>query len=122
MIAPQALSLWIEIPVALLLIASGIFTLAAAIGMLRFKSFFMRMHPPAMTFTIASWCVTLATIIYFSALEQSLALHAWLIIILLSLTVPVTTIMLARAALFRSRTNPPNEVEQPVPPALSKPS
>jgi multicomponent K+:H+ antiporter subunit G len=66
--------------------------------------------------------VTLATIIYFSALQQSLALHAWLIIILLSLTVPVTTIMLARAALFRSRTNPPDEVEQPVPPALSKPS
>lgn len=32
-------------------------------------------------------------------------LHAWLIPILLSITVPVTTLLLARAALFRKRTS-----------------
>jgi multicomponent K+:H+ antiporter subunit G len=30
-------------------------------------------------------------------------LHAWLIPVLLSITVPVTTLLLARAALFRKR-------------------
>jgi multicomponent K+:H+ antiporter subunit G len=114
-----ALPLWVEIPVALLLLASGVFVFAAALGLVRFKSFFMRMHPPALTFTIAAWCVTLASIIYFSALEQGLALHAWLIIILLALTVPVTTIMLSRAALFRSRTS--GVPEEAVPPSLSRP-
>ena len=115
-----ALPLWVEIPVALLLLASGVCVLAAALGLVRFKSFFMRMHPPALTFTLASWCVTLATIFYFSALEQSLALHAWLIIILLAMTVPVTTIMLSRAALFRSRTSGQTGADK-VPPPLSRP-
>ena len=32
-----------------------------------------------------------------------LSLHVWLIIIVLSITTPVTTLMLARAALFRRR-------------------
>ncbi|MFY7863343.1 Na+/H+ antiporter subunit G [Roseateles sp.] len=114
-----ALPWWIEVPVALLLVASGVFVFVAAVGVVRFKTFFMRMHPPALAFTIASWCVTLASIVYFSALEQSLALHAWLIIIFLSMTVPVTTIMLSRAALFRSRTSA--APEERVPPSLSRP-
>ncbi|APW43410.1 Na+/H+ antiporter subunit G [Rhodoferax saidenbachensis] len=100
----EALSLWIEIPVALLLVLSGIFTLSSAVGLVRFHSFFQRMHPPALAFSFASWCVTLASILYFSALDHKLSLHAWLIIIFLSLTVPVTTILLARTELFRKRT------------------
>ncbi len=112
-----ALSLWVEIPVVLLLVASGIFTLAAAVGVLRFKSFFQRMHPPALAFSFSAWCVSLATILYFSARTESLALHAWLIIIFLSLTVPVTTILLARTELFRKRVDPRSVRE--VPPPLS---
>ena len=111
------LSLWVEVPVAVLLLLSGVFTLSAAIGVVRFKTFFQRMHPPALAFSFSAWCVALATIIYFSAQQQSLALHAWLIIILLSMTVPVTTILLARTELFRKRTSPLSVGE--VPPALS---
>ena len=98
------LPFWVEWSVALLLALSGVFTLSAAIGVTRFKSFFQRMHPPALAFSFSAWCVTLATIVYFSAQDESLALHAWLIIIFLSLTVPVTTILLARTELFRRRT------------------
>lgn len=99
----ETVSLWIEIPVALLLVLSGLFTLLAAVGLVRFKSFFQRMHPPALAFSLSSWCVTLASILYFSAQDHKLSLHAWLIIIFLSLTVPVTTILLARTGLFRKR-------------------
>ena len=98
------LPLWVEISVALLLALSGVFALAAAIGLLRFKTFFMRMHPPALAFTFSSWCVALASVIYFSAQDQKLAPHAWLIVIFLAMTVPVTTTLLARTALFRKRT------------------
>ncbi|HMN80309.1 MAG TPA: Na+/H+ antiporter subunit G [Burkholderiaceae bacterium] len=94
---------WIELPVALLLVLSGLFTLTAAVGLVRFRTFFQRMHPPALAFSFSAWCVTLASILYFSALEQTLSLHAWLIIIFLSLTVPVATILLARTELFRKR-------------------
>ena len=95
--------LWAEILVSLLLLASAVFTLAAAIGLMRLQSFFQRMHPPALIYTGAAWCVTLASITYFSAQGHGLVLHVWIIIILLSITVPIATVLLARAALFRNR-------------------
>lgn len=89
--------------VAVLLVGSGLVVLVAAVGLLRLPDFFLRMHPPAIAYTLGSWSVTLATIVHFTALEGELSLHAWLIIILLSITAPVTTVLLARAAVFRRR-------------------
>lgn len=86
------LSLWVEIPVAILLVASSLFALIGAIGLLRLKDYFQRMHPPALASTLGAWCVALASIIFFSALQSSPVLHAWLIPILLSITMPVTKI------------------------------
>ena len=94
---------WIEALVAVLLVVSGVFALIGAFGLLRMQGFFLRMHASALTNTIGAWCVTLASIVYFSALEARLAIHAWVIIILLALTVPITTVLLARTALFRKR-------------------
>lgn len=94
---------WVEATVAALVAASGVFVLISALGFLRLPDFFVRMHPPALAYTFGSWCVTLAGILYFSMLESELRLHPWLIIILLSITVPVTTVLLARVALFRRR-------------------
>lgn len=99
----SAIPFWIEAVVAVLLVASGLFVLIGALGFLRLPAFFLRMHPPALTYTLGSWCVALAGLLYFSALEGRLALHALLIPILLALTVPVTTLLLARVALFRRR-------------------
>ena len=100
---PSVVPFWIEALVAVLLVVSGVFAFVAAFGLLRMQGFFLRMHASALTNTIGAWCVTLASILYFSALEARLAIHAWVIIILLSITVPVTTVLLARAALFRER-------------------
>ena len=118
-----ALSLWIEVPVAILLVLSGIFTLASAVGLVRFKTFMQRMHPPALAFSFSAWCVTLASILYFSARDGQLSLHAWLIIIFLSLTVPVTTIFLARTDLFRRRIGltAPGNVPAPLSELLAPP-
>ncbi|AZD85522.1 MULTISPECIES: Na+/H+ antiporter subunit G [Pseudomonas] len=101
--AVSELSWWIEIPVAILLVLSSAFALIGAIGMLRMKDYFQRMHPPALASTLGAWCVALASILYFSGMKSAPVLHAWLIPILLSITVPVTTLLLARAALFRKR-------------------
>ncbi|AKA81492.1 Na+/H+ antiporter subunit G [Pseudomonas synxantha] len=95
--------LWVEVSVAALLIVSSVFALIGAIGLLRMKSFFQRMHPPALASTLGAWSVALASIIYFSTLKSGPVLHGWLIPILLSITVPVTTLLLARTALFRKR-------------------
>jgi multicomponent K+:H+ antiporter subunit G len=93
----------VQLMVAVLLVLSGVIVLISAAGVLFIKDFFRRMHPPALAYTLGSWCVTLASMVYFSLLESRPMLHPWLITILLSFSVPVTTVLLARAALFRRR-------------------
>ena len=102
-----------DIVVAVLLLASGCLALVAAIGLWRLPDFFLRMHAPALASTLAAWLVTLGSIVHFSVREPGLSLHAWLIIVLLSITAPVTTLVLARAALFRRR-----HAGDPLPPPL----
>lgn len=109
---------WVEIFVGVLLMISGVFTLTSAVGILRFKSFFQRMHPTALAYSFSAWLVTLASIVYFTAVDRALTLHPWLIIIFLSITVPVTTIFLARTDLFRNRIASEPEIQ--VPPPLSE--
>lgn len=92
-----------EAVVALLLLASGVVVLLSALGLLRLPDFLSRLHAPALTSTLAAWAVTAASIVHFSLAEARLALHAWLVIIVLAITGPLTTMVLARAALFRQR-------------------
>ena len=102
-----------ELLVAALLLASGVIVLVAALGLWRLPDFFLRMHAPALASTLAAWLITFASIIHFSTRGAGLALHVWLIIIVLSITAPVTTSVLARAALFRRR-----QAGDPLPPPL----
>jgi multicomponent K+:H+ antiporter subunit G len=99
----SVLPFWIEIITAVLLVTSSLFALTGALGLLRMKDFFQRMHPPALASTLGAWCVALASICYFSALKSEPVIHAWLIPVLLAITVPVTTLLLARTGLFRKR-------------------
>ena len=92
-----------EIVVAILLLLSAGLVLTAALGLTWLRDFFQRLHAPALASTLGAWSVALASIVHFSVQEGRWSLHVWLIAILLSITAPVTTIVLARAALFRQR-------------------
>lgn len=95
---------WMVPIIAALLVISGLFVVISAVGFLRLPDFFVRMHPTALAYTGGSWSVVLAGILYFSSLERRAVLYPWLIIALLAITVPVTSVLLARVALFRRRT------------------
>ena len=99
----NSMPLWAEWVVGALALASGGFALLGALGMVRLRTFFQRMHPTALVSTGAAWCITLACIVFFSVTERTWALSYWLIVIMLSITVPITSSLLARAALFRKR-------------------
>jgi multicomponent K+:H+ antiporter subunit G len=105
---------WVEVVVAVLLVTSGLFVLVSAIGFLGLRDFFLRLHPPALAYTFGSWCVALAGIFYFSTLESRPMLHPLLVIIMLAITVPVTTVLLARVALFRRRAAGDSDVPPPL--------
>ncbi len=92
-----------EIIVAALLLGSGVIALIAGWGLWRLPDFFRRMHAPALAYTLGSWSVALASVIHFSLRDGQLSLQVWLIIIILSITAPVTSLLLARASMFRQR-------------------
>lgn len=102
-----------EAIVAGFLVFSGCVVLTSALGLWRLQDFFLRMHAPALASTLGAWTVTLASIVHFSAHEGGLSVHIWLVIIILSITAPVTAVVLARAALFRRR-----QAGDPLPPPL----
>ena len=108
---------WVEVMVAVLLVLSGLFVLVSAIGFLRLPDFFLRMHPPALAYTVGSWLVAVAGALYFSMLEGRVVLYPLLIPLLLAITVPVTTLLLARVALFRRRLAGADDT----PPTLTRP-
>jgi multicomponent K+:H+ antiporter subunit G len=93
----------IDAVVGLLLVTSGALSIIAAIGLARLQDYFTRMHAPALASTGGVWCVTAATIVHFSAREGEAAPEAILVGILMAITAPVTTVLLARTGLFRKR-------------------
>jgi len=88
---------------ALLLIGAGL-TLAGAVGTLRFRSFYERVHAPTLGTSWGTAAIALASIVLFSALGSRLAVHELLIAVFITITTPVTLMLLARAALYRDRT------------------
>lgn len=93
----------VEALVALLLVASGVLVLIGAFGVLRLGNFFERLHAVALIPTLATWCVALASMVYFSWHEQTPVLYQIAIVLFLAITVPVPTVLLMRTALFRKR-------------------
>ena len=65
---------------------------------------------------IAGFDAAHGTVLYFSVADRSLALHALLIAVFVAITVPIMSIFLMRAALFRAR-----QAGRDVPPSLSQP-
>lgn len=113
--ATTVLPLWLEIIVAVLVLAGAALALLGSIGLLRLPTFFERVHAPSIIATLGCWLIVHATVLYFSVADSGLALHALLIAVFVAITVPVMSIFLMRAALFRAR-----HAGQDVPPSLSQ--
>jgi len=110
-----AIPVWAQAVVGVLVIAGALIALLGALGLVRLQSYFERVHSPSIIATLGCWFIMHATILYFSVQEQRLSLHGLLIAMFIAVTVPITTIFLMRAALFRARRNGQN-----VPPATSR--
>lgn len=97
------LPLWAEILTAVFAVIGAAFAAIGSFGLVKVPTFFRRIHAPTLGATLGVWCITFATVVYFSVQGRSLFLHALLIALFVALTAPVTTIFLMRAALFRER-------------------
>ncbi|PVZ13487.1 MULTISPECIES: monovalent cation/H(+) antiporter subunit G [unclassified Pseudomonas] len=95
------MSVFAEVAMALLVLAGATLALLGAVGLLRFKDFFQRLHAPALGYTLAAWCISTACVLAFSMASGHPRPQGWLIPLLLAITTPISTLLLARTALFR---------------------
>ena len=91
---------------AVLVLAGALLAFLGSLGLLRMKTFFERAHPPTMGTTLGTALVLAGSMLYFTALESRPVLHEILIGVLMTLTTPVTYILLGRAALRREQKDP----------------
>jgi multicomponent K+:H+ antiporter subunit G len=86
---------------AILLVSGAAITLIGSLGLLRLRGFYDRVHAPTLGTTLGTTCVALASIIYFSSLETRVAFHELLIVIFITVTTPISLMILIRAAVLR---------------------
>lgn len=95
------LPLWAALPAALLVVCGGLLCLLGAFGLVKMRSFFMRMHSPAMGNTLGTGCILFASILVSSAMAGRPVLHELLITLFMVMTAPVSAMLIIRAAIYR---------------------
>lgn len=96
-----ALPAWAALIVSLLLILGASIVLIGALGLLRLRTFYQRIHGPAITITLGAGCILLASMAYFTVTQARLVIHEVIIAIFLLMTAPVVSMLIMRAAVYR---------------------
>ena len=81
----------------------GLIAVIGTLGMFRLKSFYQRIHGPAITVTLGAGCILVASMIYFTVAQSRLVIHELLIGLFVLMTAPVVAMMIMRAAVYRDR-------------------
>ena len=95
---------------SVLVLVGAAFTLVGSLGLVRLSTFYERVHAPTLGTTLGTGCIAAASMVYFSALQTRPVVHELLIVLFVTVTTPVTLMILARAALFRDRSEGTSEV------------
>jgi multicomponent K+:H+ antiporter subunit G len=96
-----ALPDWAAVLVAALLILGASIILIGALGLLRLRTFYQRIHGPAITITLGAGCILLASMVYFTVSQSRLVVHEVIIAAFLLMTAPVVSMLIMRAAVYR---------------------
>jgi multicomponent K+:H+ antiporter subunit G len=95
------LPLWAGVAAGLLVVLGAGLTLVGTLGLLRFPSFYDRIHAPTLGTTLGIGCVLLASMLFFTVTQSRPVLHEVVVALFMVVTTPVTLMLLARAALYR---------------------
>lgn len=89
--------------VGVLALGGAIVALLGATGLLRMRTFYDRVHPPTLATSMGLAALALASIVTSSVLGSRTVIHEILLLFFVVLTMPVSMMLLARAAIFRDR-------------------
>ncbi len=96
---------WAALIGSLLLFLGGIIIFVGALGLMRLPNFYQRIHGPAITITLGTGCVLLASMLYFTVTQSRLVLHELAISAFILMTAPVVAMLIMRAAVYRDLRN-----------------
>ena len=99
----EDLPLWAAIATSGLLVLGSGLALTGSIGLLRFSTFYERIHAPTLGSTLGLFSILAASMLYFSVTQTRPVVHEILIGIFVTTTTPVTFMILVQAALYRDR-------------------
>lgn len=99
----EDLPVWLSILVSACVLLGALLTMAGCFGLVRLRSFYLRIHAPTMGTSMGGGLILLASAIYFSVTRERLVMHELVIFMFVTVTTPVTLMLLARATLFRDR-------------------
>lgn len=99
--ALHAIPDWAGAIVAFLLVLGATMVLIGALGLLRLRTFYQRMHGPAITITLGTGSILLASVVYFTAAQARPVVHEAIIAAFVMATAPVVSMMIMRAAVYR---------------------
>lgn len=94
---------YVAVIIAVFILLGGGLTLIGAIGFLRLPSFYERIHAPTLATSWGTGGIMCASILFFSVAGGRVVAHEVLIGIFITVTTPITFMLLARAALHRDR-------------------
>ena len=114
---------WAALLTALCVLTGAAVTLIGSLGLLRLGNFYARVHAPTLGTTLGMASILIGSALYFSVLEARPVVHEILMAVFVTLTTPVTLMLVVRAALYRDRIEGSREVpaaevvEDLIPPA-----
>ncbi|HEX5488230.1 MAG TPA: monovalent cation/H(+) antiporter subunit G [Rhodanobacteraceae bacterium] len=101
--ALAAVPSWVALATGILVLAGALLACIGSAGLLRLDTFYRRVHAPTLGTTLGMYLVLVGTIVFFWAGEGRPALHVILIGVCVTVTTPISLMLLARAALGRDR-------------------
>ena len=99
----DALPPWAAILVAIFVLLGALFAFIGSLGLLRLKNFYQRVHAPTLGTTLGTFFMLAGSITCFTVLHARPIYYEILIGVFLTLTTPITLMLLVRAALYRDR-------------------
>lgn len=101
--AAADLPLPVAIVISACLLAGAGLALTGAIGFIRMATFYQRVHAPTLGSSLGMVLILASSILYFSVQRGALVFHEILIAVFLTLTTPISLMLVVRAALSRDR-------------------
>lgn len=103
MIDAAEFPLWAAVLVGAFVLLGSALTLIGTIGFAKLPSFYERLHAPTLGTSWGTGGIAVASIIYFSVSGGRFVFHEIFIVIFMTITTPVSLMLLGRAALYRDR-------------------